>query len=279
MVRARITGGIVSPEQWLQLDELARDQFANGSIRVTTRQTFQFHGVIKRNLKATIRRINDMMLSTIAACGDVNRNVMCTPLTELSRVHADAVKVADDISRELTPQTGAYHELWLDGERVTPAADEEPVYGPTYLPRKFKIAIAIPPWNDVDVFAHDVGFIAIERDGGLAGFTVTAGGGMGVTHGDRRHLSPARQRARHLRRRPGGGRGGTDHVRTARLRRPPRAQARAAEVHHRRPRRRLVQDRTGTPASGFALGPRRTLHVCTTATVSAGSRMPTATGT
>lgn len=183
MVRARISGGIVSPEQWLKLDELARDH-ANGSIRVTTRQTFQFHGVIKRDLKATIRRINDMMLSTIAACGDVNRNVMCTPLAELSQVHADAVTVAEDISRQLMPQTGAYHELWLDGERVTPVADEEPVYGPTYLPRKFKIAIAIPPWNDVDVFAHDVGFIAIERDGELAGFNVTAGGGMGVTHGD-----------------------------------------------------------------------------------------------
>ena len=184
MVRARIPGGILSPAQWLQLDELAREH-ANGSIRATTRQTFQFHGVLKRNLKATISRINDMMLSTIAACGDVNRNVMCTPLAEVSEVHRAACRVAEELSSHLMPQTGAYHELWLDGERVASSkGDEEPLYGPTYLPRKFKIAIAIPPWNDVDVYAHDVGFVAIERDGRLAGFNVLAGGGMGVTHGD-----------------------------------------------------------------------------------------------
>lgn len=187
MVRARIPGGIVNPTQWLALDALARDH-GNGMIRATTRQTFQLHGVLKRNLKATIRRINDMMLSTIAACGDVNRNVMCTPLAEASAVHRAANEVAEALSRHLMPRTRAYHELWLDGERVDSpadgAADEEPLYGPTYLPRKFKIAVAIPPWNDVDVFAHDVGFIAIEQDGQLVGFNVCAGGGMGVTHGD-----------------------------------------------------------------------------------------------
>ncbi len=183
MVRARITGGVLTPAQWLDLDALAR-QYGSGAIRVTTRQTFQLHGVLKGELKAAIRRINDMMLTTLATCGDVNRNVMCTPLAEVSGVHAAACRVAQDISDHLLPRTRAYHEIWLDGERVDPAAESEPLYGPTYLPRKFKIALAIPPWNDVDVFAHDVGLIAIERDGELAGFNVLAGGGMGASHGD-----------------------------------------------------------------------------------------------
>jgi sulfite reductase (NADPH) hemoprotein beta-component len=183
MVRARITGGILSPAQWLDLDRLARDH-CGGAIRVTTRQTFQFHGVLKRDLKTTIRRINDMLLTTLATCGDVNRNVMCTPLAELTGVHAAACKVADDISDHLLPKTRAYHEIWLDGEKVAPEQEAEPLYGPTYLPRKFKIAIAIPPWNDVDVFAHDIGYVAIEEHGALAGFNVLAGGGMGATHGD-----------------------------------------------------------------------------------------------
>jgi sulfite reductase (NADPH) hemoprotein beta-component len=183
MVRARITGGVLSPAQWLQLDQLTREH-ANGSIRATTRQTFQFHGIIKRDLKTTIRRINDMMLTTLATCGDVNRNVMCTPLAESSELHAAACAVAEDISRHLMPATRAYHELWLDGERVPAGSDVEPLYGPTYLPRKFKIAMAIPPWNDVDVFAHDIGYIALEENGRLSGFNVAIGGGMGVTHGD-----------------------------------------------------------------------------------------------
>ncbi|MDZ7767977.1 MAG: hypothetical protein U5K38_02330 [Woeseiaceae bacterium] len=118
---------------------------------LTTRQAFQFHGVIKRDLKTTIRGINDSLLDTIAACGDVNRNVMCTPLAEQSVVHAAALDTAARISEHLTPRTRAYHELWLDGERVDGAEDREPVYGPTYLPRKFKIGIAIPPSNDVDI--------------------------------------------------------------------------------------------------------------------------------
>ncbi|MEZ5553476.1 MAG: assimilatory sulfite reductase (NADPH) hemoprotein subunit [Pseudomonadales bacterium] len=183
MVRARIPGGVLSTGQWLQLDALARDH-ANGAIRATTRQTFQFHGVLKRDMKATMQRIDAMMLTTLAACGDVNRNVMCTPLAEASPVHAAALNTAERLSKHLLPQTGAYHEIWLDGRRVSPAVDEEPVYGPAYLPRKFKIAVAIPPWNDVDVFAHDVGFIAIEHAGRLTGFNVAAGGGMGASHGE-----------------------------------------------------------------------------------------------
>jgi sulfite reductase (NADPH) hemoprotein beta-component len=183
MIRVRVPGGITTPAQWLALDSLATT-YANGTLRLTTRQAFQFHGVTKRNVKTTIRGINDSLLSTIAACGDVNRNVMCTPLAETSAVHDAAYKVAGDISEHLAPRTRAYHEIWLDGERVAGTADHEPIYGETYLPRKFKIALAIPPSNDVDVFAHDLGFIAIERNGELAGFNVTVGGGMGMAHGE-----------------------------------------------------------------------------------------------
>jgi sulfite reductase (NADPH) hemoprotein beta-component len=183
MIRVRVPGGITTPVQWLALDSLATT-YANGTLRLTTRQAFQFHGVTKRNVKTTIRGINDSLLSTIAACGDVNRNVMCTPLAETSAVHDAAYKVAGDISEHLAPRTRAYHEIWLDGERVAGTADHEPIYGETYLPRKFKIALAIPPSNDVDVFAHDLGFIAIERNGELAGFNVTVGGGMGMAHGE-----------------------------------------------------------------------------------------------
>jgi sulfite reductase (NADPH) hemoprotein beta-component len=183
MIRVRVPGGITTPAQWLALDSLATTH-ANGTLRLTTRQAFQFHGVTKGNVKKTIRGINDSLLSTIAACGDVNRNVMCTPLAETSAVHEAACKVAGDISEHLAPRTRAYHEIWLDGERVAGTVDHEPIYGETYLPRKFKIALAIPPSNDVDVFAHDLGLIAVERNGELAGFNVTVGGGMGMTHGE-----------------------------------------------------------------------------------------------
>lgn len=183
MIRVRVPGGIATPNQWLKLDLLARD-YANSTLRLTSRQAFQFHGVSKGNLKATIRGINDSLLDTIAACGDVNRNVMCTPLAEKSVIHRDAYATASTISEHLTPRTRAYHEIWLDGEKVEGTRDIEPIYGPTYLPRKFKIAVAIPPSNDVDIFSQDLGFIAIEKNGELVGFNVAVGGGMGMTHGD-----------------------------------------------------------------------------------------------
>lgn len=183
MIRVRVPGGIATPKQWLALDALAR-RHANGTLRLTTRQAFQFHGVIKSKLKSTIRGINDSLLDTIAACGDVNRNVMCTPLDERSDVHAAACEVAKAISAHLTPNTTAYHEIWLDGEKIAGQADSEPLYGPTYLPRKFKIGVVIPPSNDVDVLSQDLGFIAIEQRGELVGFNVAVGGGMGMTHGD-----------------------------------------------------------------------------------------------
>ncbi len=185
MIRARVPGGICQPHQWLAIDDMA-DQYANGSIRITTRQAFQFHGVIKNTLKDTVAAINQQLMDTIAACGDVNRNVMCTANPELSAIHEQVFNAATAISAHLTPQTAAYHEIWLDGEKVItePVADHEPIYGKTYLPRKFKTAVVIPPDNDVDVQAHDLGFVAIVKDQQLLGFNVTVGGGMGSTHGD-----------------------------------------------------------------------------------------------
>ena len=182
MIRIRVPGGVATPAQWLEVDRMAT-QFANHTIKLTTRQAFQFHGVIKGNLKRTIKEINQTAMDTIAACGDVNRNVMCNPNPHLSAVHADVLKVAQGISDHLTPQTRAYHEIWLDGEKIESSEEEvEPIYGKTYLPRKFKITIAVPPSNDVDIFANCLSFIAIVEDGKLAGFNVAVGGGMGSTH-------------------------------------------------------------------------------------------------
>ncbi len=184
MARLRIPGGRVSPQQWLQLNEIARER-ANGTIRLTTRQTIQFHGIIKGNLRPALSAVNDALLDTIAACGDVNRNVICTSNPHASPAHAEALALAKRLSDDLLPKTRAWHELWLGEERVADGEpEEEPLYGPTYLPRKFKIAIAVPPQNDVDVFAHDLGFISIERDGVVIGYDVSVGGGMGMTHGE-----------------------------------------------------------------------------------------------
>lgn len=184
MIRARIPGGLLTTSQWLALDRIARE-YANDSIRLTTRQAVQFHGVIKRNLKQTIADINRAALDTLAACGDVNRNVMSPPLPAWSQVHRQVQRYAEDLSAHLTPASGAYHEIWLDGEKLLSTEEEiEPIYGATYLPRKFKAAFVVPPQNDVDVFAQDLGFIAIVEDGEIAGFNVTVGGGMGMTHGD-----------------------------------------------------------------------------------------------
>ncbi|MCH2156195.1 MAG: NADPH-dependent assimilatory sulfite reductase hemoprotein subunit [Opitutales bacterium] len=183
MIRVRVPGGVSTSEQYLAMDHLC-DTYCNGTLKLTTRQAYQVHGVLKHNLKTTMQGINKAAMDTIAACGDVNRNVMCNPNPHQSELHADALKVASDISAHLTPQTGAYHEIWLDGEKVESSEEEvEPIYGKTYLPRKFKIAMAIPPSNDVDVFAHCLGYIAIVEDGRLVGFNVTVGGGMGTTHG------------------------------------------------------------------------------------------------
>jgi len=184
MIRARVPGGVCSAEQWLNMDRIATTK-ANGTIRLTTRQAFQLHGVVKGDLKPAIQGINQAMMDTLAACGDVNRNVMCSPMPPVSEVHREVQAHAESLSRHLTPATGAYHEIWLDGERIRDSkADEEPIYGDTYLPRKFKLAFVVPPQNDVDIFAQDLGFIAIVEAGRLRGFNITAGGGMGMTHGE-----------------------------------------------------------------------------------------------
>lgn len=186
MLRVRAAGGVVTPKQWLMMDRVAQ-KYGNDTIRLTTRQSFQLHGVIKWNLKQTIKEVNDELLSTLAACGDVNRNVMCNPNPYQSDVHGEVYEWAGRISSHLDPHTRAYHEIWLDGEKVVDSLEnepQEPIYGPVYLPRKFKIGVAVPPSNDVDVFSQDLGYIAIVEDGKLLGFNVTVGGGMGMTHGD-----------------------------------------------------------------------------------------------
>ncbi len=186
MIRVRIPGGVCTTSQWLALDRIACT-YGNGTLRLTTRQSFQLHGIIKSNLKATLKVIDGVLLDTIAACGDVNRNVMCNPNPHQSRAHAIALALAKAISDHLSPRTTAYREIWLDGERIQGGEEEviEPIYGKTYLPRKFKTVVAVPPSNDVDVFAHDLGFIAIlDPWNWVVGWNVTVGGGMGMTHGE-----------------------------------------------------------------------------------------------
>lgn len=193
MIRCRLPGGVATPKQWLQMDAISSSH-GNETMKLTTRQTFQFHGVIKRKLRGAMQAINKSLMSTIAACGDVNRNVMCSSLPELSAFHRETYVWSKKISDHLLPSTTAYHEIWLKDENDNniqvagnAVVDHEPLYGPTYLPRKFKITIAIPPHNDTDVYAHDIGLIAIKgADGHLEGFNVLAGGGMGATHNNKK---------------------------------------------------------------------------------------------
>lgn len=186
MLRVCVPGGVLSTKQWLVLDDLAQ-RYGDGGLRITTRQAIQLHGVVKRDLKSTIAAINRAMLSTIAACGDVNRNVMGAPLTDSAKLTESVRRKVRELSAALAPCTRAYHEIWLDGEKqsnLEAPVDEEPLYGPTYLPRKFKCAIIVPPDNDVDIYTQDLGFIAIVQGDELLGFNVLAGGGMGRAHGD-----------------------------------------------------------------------------------------------
>ncbi len=181
MVRLRLPGGVCTTQQWLALDALAREN-ADGTLRLTSRQTFQFHNVLKRNLKRHIRGIVAAGLDTMGACGDGNRNVISTANPLMSPIHAEASALARLLSAHLMARTGAYREIFLDEPPAAVEGEEEPLYGRTYLPRKFKIAITVPPQNDVDVYAHDLGFVAIVEDGRLAGYNVLVGGGMGMTH-------------------------------------------------------------------------------------------------
>ncbi len=184
MIRTRTPGGVITPAQWLGLDAIATT-YAERGLRITTRQAFQLHGVIKRELKATMQAINAALIDTLAACGDVNRNVAVAANPLQSAAHATVYAQAAALSEHLLPNTRAYYEIWLDEERVADSGSEdEPVYGTSYLPRKFKIGFAIPPYNDVDVFAQDLGLIAVLEDGELLGYNVSIGGGMGASHGD-----------------------------------------------------------------------------------------------
>ncbi|OCA92304.1 sulfite reductase subunit beta [Bacillus wudalianchiensis] len=187
MVRVRAPGGVATSEQWLAMDDIA-NKYGNGTLKLTTRQAFQMHGILKWNMKKSIQEINAVLMDTLAACGDVNRNVMCNPNPYQSEIHSEVYEWSRKLSEYLSPRTRAYHEIWLDEEKVagSPEEEVEPMYGALYLPRKFKIGIAVPPSNDVDVFSQDLGYIAVIEDGKLAGFNVAIGGGMGMTHGDKK---------------------------------------------------------------------------------------------
>jgi sulfite reductase (NADPH) hemoprotein beta-component len=188
MIRTRTPGGVVTSKQWLALSQIART-YANQTLRLTTRQAFQFHGVIKKDLKTTMQAMNATLIDSIAACGDVNRNVMASANPVESKLHEEVYEWAKKVSEHLKPKTRAYHEIWLDGEKLVGPPEEEPILGPLYLPRKFKTAIVVPPQNDVDVFSQDLGFIAILdnedlEEGTLLGFNLVVGGGLGATHGE-----------------------------------------------------------------------------------------------
>jgi len=183
MIRVRVPGGVCTPEQWLKIDALA-DRYGSHTLKLTTRQAFQLHFITKDVLKTTMQGIDNAVLDCIAACGDVNRNVMANPNPWQSALHGPVLDDARAVSTHLTPQTRAYHEIWLDGEKVTPDDEEEPIYGKTYLPRKFKTGFAVPPSNDIDVYTQDLGFIAIGEEGRLLGYNLSVGGGLGMSHGD-----------------------------------------------------------------------------------------------
>ena len=187
MVRSRIPGGVLNADQYLAEDDLA-ERYANGTLRITTRQGFQLHGVLKGDLLPTIRSINEALLSTLAACGDVNRNVMACPAPIGNRGQAQVEEIAHRIAQHLAPRSLAYHEIWIDGEQVETVElpkeeGVEPIYGPSYLPRKFKIGVAYPGDNCIDVYTQDIGLVALLEGEKLIGFTVLVGGGMGMTHG------------------------------------------------------------------------------------------------
>lgn len=180
MIRVRLAGGVCTPAQWLKLSELAL-AYGTPSLRLTTRQTFQFHGVLKHDVKNIIQGLNSVLLDTIAACGDDTRGVMSSVNPHLSAVHREVLELARATSNHVIPRMRAYYEIWLDGEKKISSEPEEPVYGATYLPRKFKFGFAIPPLNDIDVYSQDVGLIAIADGEKLLGFNITVGGGMGRT--------------------------------------------------------------------------------------------------
>ncbi|WP_272680470.1 assimilatory sulfite reductase (NADPH) hemoprotein subunit [Providencia sp. PROV032] len=183
MLRCRLPGGIITPKQWLDIDKFATDHTLYGSVRITNRQTFQFHGILKGDVKPAHQMLSHVGLDALATANDVNRNVLCTSNPIQSELHQQAYEWAKKISEHLLPRTSAYAEIWLDKEKIV-TTDEEPILGQTYLPRKFKTSVVIPPLNDVDLHANDMNFVAIAQNGELIGFNVLVGGGLAMTHGD-----------------------------------------------------------------------------------------------
>lgn len=184
MIRLRLAGGFLTPEQWIAVHHIAGDN-STGTIKITTRQTIQLHGLIKSKIKPTIQAFNEVQLHSIATCGDINRNVLCTSNPVESPIHDQVFEYANKISDMLLPKTRAYYEIWLDEEKIADKKQEEdPLYQDRYLPRKFKIGIVIPPNNDVDVLANDIGLIAIIENNELKGFNIAIGGGLSTTHGN-----------------------------------------------------------------------------------------------
>jgi sulfite reductase (NADPH) hemoprotein beta-component len=187
MIRLRLPGGVMKPEQWVDLHNIAGEN-STGVLKITTRQTIQLHGVLKSVIKPTLKAFREAHLTTIATCGDINRNVLCTSHPKQSPLHAEIYEYAKEINKMLLPKTHAYYEIWLDDEKIADKmSEEDPLYQDRYMPRKFKIAIAIPPNNDVDVFANDLGLIAIVKNNKLKGFNIAIGGGMSATHGNPDH--------------------------------------------------------------------------------------------
>ncbi|MEM7452912.1 MAG: NADPH-dependent assimilatory sulfite reductase hemoprotein subunit [Planctomycetota bacterium] len=182
MIRIVLPGGVMTPEQYLAVDRIA-DEYANGTIRITTRQAIQYHGVIKGNLRETMRQINEALMTTLAACGDVCRNVMATAPPFQDAIHTRIRETANEIAADLRPATRAYHEIWIDGERIVDTKEDEPFYGETYLPRKYKVGVTLMGDNQMDIYSYDAGLIGIVEDNELAGFNVVAGGGLGMSHG------------------------------------------------------------------------------------------------
>ncbi|XXN62471.1 assimilatory sulfite reductase (NADPH) hemoprotein subunit [Enterobacter ludwigii] len=184
MLRCRLPGGIITPTQWLAIDKFATDKTIYGSIRLTNRQTFQFHGILKKNVKPTHQMLHEVGLDALATANDVNRNVLCTSNPVESELHQEAYEWAKKLSEHLLPQTRAYAEIWWDKEKVA-TTDKEPILGETYLPRKFKTTVVVPPHNDVDLHANDLNFIAIAENGKLIGFNLLVGGGLSIDHGNK----------------------------------------------------------------------------------------------
>ena len=184
MIRLRIPGGVINAAQWVAVHQIS-EQYGTGTLKITTRQTLQLHGLLKHQLRPTIQAFDLAQLDSIAACGDVNRNVVCSSHPQLSPLYKQIFEYADKISGFLLPKTQSYYEVFIDGEKIYERSSEaDPLYEDRYLPRKFKIAIAIPPSNDVDVFTNDIGLIAIIEDNELKGFNIAVGGGLATTHGN-----------------------------------------------------------------------------------------------